>query len=434
VLAQAPDPQSVKAARGLANPRTWSELGCTDTLVFGKCQGSGKQPYQVTVDLTEPAYRCTCPSRKFPCKHGLALLLLWVEHGEAVSTVSSDLAPETPVRPRVSGARSEAKVVDPEAQARRQAEREATMSAGLDEFERWLGDLVRQGLAGARRQPYSFWDETAARLVDTQLPSLAERVREVGGSLAGRSDWADVLLTEAGRWQLSIHAWRARDTLAPDLQGDLRVFLGWPRRQDEVARFSRVDDEWVVAGVRQGEDERILSQRTWMWGRRSRRWVVVLDFAAAGAALRTAHVVGSVVADAVVVHPGSDPPRVGLSGEQEVVGANAAPATLSVADAVDQLSTWLAANPWRDRMPVALADVVLVEDAGRWWLQDPAGDRLPLARLVEPWTMLALSAGHPATVVAEWDAGALVPISFLPPKPGAGSGFRGQERRAPVPL
>jgi hypothetical protein len=424
VLAQAPDPQSVKAARGLANPRTWSELGCTDTLVFGKCQGSGKQPYQVTVDLTEPAYRCTCPSRKFPCKHGLALLLLWVEHGDAVGTAATaagyadDWASERAGRAARRAARSggSGDVVDPEAQARRQAEREATMSAGLDEFERWLGDLVRQGLAGARRQPYSFWDETAARLVDTQLPSLAERVREVGGSLAGRSDWADVLLTAAGRWQLAIHAWRARATLGPDLLGDLRVFLGWPRRQDEVARFPRLEDEWVVAGVRQGEDERILSQRTWMWGRRSGRWVVVLDFAAAGAALRTAHVVGSVVRDAVVVHPGSDPPRVGLSGEQEVVGTNAVPSPLSVAAAVDQLSTWLAANPWRDRLPVVLADIVLVEEAGRWWLQDPAGDRLPLDRLVEPWTMLALAAGHPATVVAERDAGALVPLAITPTK------------------
>jgi uncharacterized Zn finger protein len=27
----------------------------------------------VSVDLSGPAFRCTCPSRKFPCKHGLAL-------------------------------------------------------------------------------------------------------------------------------------------------------------------------------------------------------------------------------------------------------------------------------------------------------------------------------------------------------------------------
>ena len=73
----APDASSLAAARKLATPGPWSETGSTDTLLWGKCQGSGKTPYQVSIDLTGPAYRCSCPSRKFPCKHALALLLLW---------------------------------------------------------------------------------------------------------------------------------------------------------------------------------------------------------------------------------------------------------------------------------------------------------------------------------------------------------------------
>jgi len=35
-------------------------------------------------------------------------------------------------------------------------------------LELWLRDLVRQGLAAAPGQPYSFWDAVAARLVDAQ--------------------------------------------------------------------------------------------------------------------------------------------------------------------------------------------------------------------------------------------------------------------------
>src|SRR3954447_1703206 len=85
VVALAPDDRSVAAARKLARPGPWSDTGSTDTLVWGKCQGSGSTPYQVSVDLTGPAARCTCPSRKFPCKHGLALLLLWVAGDGTVS-------------------------------------------------------------------------------------------------------------------------------------------------------------------------------------------------------------------------------------------------------------------------------------------------------------------------------------------------------------
>ncbi len=50
----------------------------------GLCQGSGRQPYQARVDLAEPAFKCSCPSRKFPCKHGLALLLLFAKTDTAL--------------------------------------------------------------------------------------------------------------------------------------------------------------------------------------------------------------------------------------------------------------------------------------------------------------------------------------------------------------
>ena len=47
--------------------------GVTVTVVD---QGSAASPYQTGIDLSEPAFQCTCPSHKFPCKHGLGLFLL----------------------------------------------------------------------------------------------------------------------------------------------------------------------------------------------------------------------------------------------------------------------------------------------------------------------------------------------------------------------
>src|SRR6478609_7474157 len=92
VIDLAPDPKAVVAARKLAKPGPWSDTGSTETLVWGKCQGSGSTPYQVSVDLTGPAFKCTCPSRKFPCKHGLALLLLWVEGDGSVAELNEPSA------------------------------------------------------------------------------------------------------------------------------------------------------------------------------------------------------------------------------------------------------------------------------------------------------------------------------------------------------
>jgi hypothetical protein len=81
VLALAPDASSQKAAQGVAAPGKWSSRGATGTVLYGECKGSGAKPYSACVDLTEPAYRCSCPSRKFPCKHALGLLLMWSADG-----------------------------------------------------------------------------------------------------------------------------------------------------------------------------------------------------------------------------------------------------------------------------------------------------------------------------------------------------------------
>jgi len=48
-----------------------------DTFYMGQCKGSGKSDYITSVDFIDensPIFRCSCPSRQFPCKHSLALL------------------------------------------------------------------------------------------------------------------------------------------------------------------------------------------------------------------------------------------------------------------------------------------------------------------------------------------------------------------------
>ncbi len=258
VLGLAPDAGSARAARALARPRQWSALGSNSSLVWGKCQGSAREPYQVTVDLNEPAFRCTCPSRKFPCKHGLALLLMWAANDGSVADLdaAADFAQawahDRADRSARQAARASGEGPDPEAQAKRVAERESLMTAGLDEFERWLFDLVRQGLAGVRRQPPSFWDTAAARLVDAQMPGLAERVRTMGSAVHVRADWAPYLLAQLGRWYLAVRAWRRRAALSPATMGDLRAVLGWSRRQDEVLAGERLRDRWWVIGAQPG--------------------------------------------------------------------------------------------------------------------------------------------------------------------------------------
>src|SRR5215831_19196768 len=76
IEALAPDQASLAAARKLLKPASWPTLAEGEGLVWGECKGSGATPHRVVANEADAAYKCTCPSRKFPCKHALALM--WV--------------------------------------------------------------------------------------------------------------------------------------------------------------------------------------------------------------------------------------------------------------------------------------------------------------------------------------------------------------------
>lgn len=442
----APDDKSVAAARKLARPGPWSDTGSTDTLVWGKCQGSGSTPYQVSVDLTGPAFTCSCPSRKFPCKHGLALLLLWVEGDGSVADVEApaDFAADWMAGRQARAASRDARATtaatteaaadapaDPEAQARRLAARVARMTTGLADFERWLEDLVRQGLAAARPQPYAFWDEAAARLVDAQLPGLAERVRQMGSDVSARPDWPDHLLAEAGRWWAAAQAWTRRDQLDEHDLADLRVFLGWPWTTAEVHAGPVVTDRWVVLGVHRTDDGRLQEQRTWLRGETTGETLRVLDFAAVGGSLGVARVVGTIIDAALAPYPGTAPRRALLP--DDAAGTDRAtdlPGCETIGAALARAAQWFGSNPWPDRLPVALHQVQIVApdpetaptgpdpgprqtgpDAAPAHAVDGRGDALPLVPDAPLWTLLAWTGGEPVDLFGELEDGELRPLT-----------------------
>ena len=408
VLELAPDAAGARAARSLARASTWTDVGNNESLLWGKCHGSSKDPYSVTVDLTEPAFQCSCPSRKSPCKHGVALLLRWVDGERGYHAGSS---PPAWGRPPARPASSPKVPADPESSAKRLGERLRLMTGGLDELERWLFDLVRTGTAAARRRPLSAWDAMAARLVDAQLPGLADRVRAAPALLA-REDWTEALLAELGRWYLAVRAWRRREDLDEDTVGDLRTYLGWPRRTEEVLTGRRVSDRWLVVGRRLDDDGRLASQRTWLQGLDTGRTALLLDFAAAGASLRRPGLVGSILEAEVAVYPGAAPSRVLLTGDERVTEpATALPGAGPIGQAFGTVAAWLAGNPWSDRLPMTLASVTMLDAPAT--LVDAEGSGIPLSLRFEPWTLLALTGGRPADVFGEWERGALHPLSVL---------------------
>lgn len=75
----APNAAAAQNGRDLVRKGRFKNLRAAGggTLLLGECAGSGKDDYAVSADFLNPAnpvFRCTCPSRQFPCKHALGLL------------------------------------------------------------------------------------------------------------------------------------------------------------------------------------------------------------------------------------------------------------------------------------------------------------------------------------------------------------------------
>src|SRR5206468_11565835 len=95
---QAPNAAAITNARGVVLKRKLVGLfrSSDGTLLFGDCKGSGAENYRPSADFADPAkpvFRCTCPSRQFPCKHSLALLYAHAQGAKFVEKeVPSDLS------------------------------------------------------------------------------------------------------------------------------------------------------------------------------------------------------------------------------------------------------------------------------------------------------------------------------------------------------
>ena len=423
VLALAPDAASRKAGSRLGTAGPWSDAGCDGGgVLWGQCKGSGSRPYRTTVDLAgpAPASQCSCPSRKFPCKHALGLLLLWASQDSAVAggTEPPDWAAEWIRGRRERSAKAEGRAggegggegpaqasgaADPEAARRRAERREARITSGATELEQRLADLLRGGMAAAERTGYGLWEETAARMVDAQAPGLAARVRELGSIPSSGPDWPVRLLEECALLHLLDEAWLGRDRLPGALATTVRTRVGLPSSPQGPA----VLDRWLVLAQYDQADSKVTTRRIWLYGQESGRTALVLSFGAAGRAPEVSLPVGLTVHAELLPHGGAGQLRASL-GEQFGVPEPAVgpPPGGSVTEAVEAYGHALRDDPWLNGWPVTLAAVIPVPGPEGWQLTDSQRKlALPVASaaLHRPglWKLAALSGGAPVTVFGE---------------------------------
>lgn len=425
-LALAPDSASASAGQSLSSRSKWQEIGRSDRAIWGLCKGSGKSPYQTRIDLGEPAFKCSCPSRKFPCKHGLGLILLFANQS---ANFPQDIEPgwvsewldgrqERTAKKAERAEQQVAEPVDPAAQAKRTDQRSKKVEDGIRHCRLWLDDLARRGLAAARTDDRTQWETTAARMVDAQAAGLATMVRAVPDLIASGPGWERRTTDWLGRLHLLLTAGERLSELPPELTETVRATLGWSVPTKQVLDQESTKDRWLVLGQAFDESSRVRARRTWLFGRDTRRRALLLDFAPGTRPFEMTVMPGTEFDAELCFYPGSLALRAVIKDRcdahpMEVPATHAADAT--VPEALAGYAGALAADPWLRQWPIDLADARPVRAGDRWLIADSAGTPLPLdphfSGSPRFWDWLSITGAEPADVVLEWNGEFATPIA-----------------------
>ena len=418
VLQLAPDAASAKAGQGLASARKWVTLGHDDRVVWGECQGSGAKPYQTQFDLVEAASKCSCPSRKFPCKHALGLMLIfssgavpaqaspaWVAEwlaGRADRAAKKQAKAEAPPKP-----------VDAAAQAQRREKRLGRVAEGLASLKTWCEDLLRGGIATVPSKGYAFFDEPARRMIDAQAPGVGRRLALLGEAAASGAGWQRPFLEQLSSIYLLIRAFERIDALADDTRQDVLASLGLIASPDDSDKRPAVRDTWQVVAQEVEVEDRLRVQRTWLFGRQTRRAALVLAFAHGAAPLDMSLAPASTFEGEVSFYPGN-----GVRAEVTSRGESTPVVTFDGHETLDELCDWagdhFSRQPWLDEIAAPLRGATPVRGEGGWTIVDSRQQSLPAALAEEAgWLALALSGGHAVDLVTAYDGRRLRPLAIV---------------------
>ncbi len=187
VNSQAPNVAAIKNAHGVVIKKKLLNLCIAPdkSVIFGECKGSGSENYRTSADFadpTSPVYRCSCPSRQFPCKHTLALMYAYAQ-GMPFSEdeIPQDISEKrTKQLVRVEKKKSEA-VSPPKTNTRALKKKIEAQIQGLALLESIVFDLVKSGLGSMNAKTALQIEEHAKQLGNAYLPGAKSALQALTG-------------------------------------------------------------------------------------------------------------------------------------------------------------------------------------------------------------------------------------------------------------
>lgn len=367
------------------------------------------------MDIQDLAYKCSCPSRQFPCKHGLGLLLAFaaipsatvVEEPEWVSTWVDKRRNKSEPKPATERTPEDVEKADA-AKEKRLADRYTLVNAGVSELTLWLEDMMRVGLLELPNKPQSYFADMAARMVDAKAPGLAGWVRALSIVDFSQVDvWYQDATSVIGKLNLLLNAWKNQQNLPPLWQQTLRQLIGWSQSSkvletDKTA--TALKDEWLVLGQEKETNEDIVTLRTWLWGCSTGKSCLHLSFGTRFSPLENGFIAGTIQESEVAFFPWVLEQRGIVRKTKQILDRlQTYPQMLAgVSELHRQEVEDIRQNPWVNNEVYLVQEVKLVTSDGRLYIVDVAGRCEAILPSVSDtmWPSWILATGHAAVDVA----------------------------------
>jgi hypothetical protein len=375
----------------------------------------------VDLRLEKPSFQCNCKSRKNPCKHILAVLLLLMESSVIIQVNSEP--PEDVARwldRRTNRSVSKIRTEEEEEKLTQQrnknrAARLQQMAGGLEELEKWLYDVMKEGVASLYHRPQSYWKEWAAQMTNAKMGNLAKRIERMP-IVFQQTNWHELFFAELGDLYLIVRGFRQLDQLPDGMQQELFNTLGVNINKKELLALEGVQDEWWVLAQRQGVEDKLRFQRLWLYGKNTNQFALLLEYAWQDNPFEYSLQSGQVVAGELVFYPANFRQRATFKTFQNLPNYNSIKklrAYPKITLFFDDYARAIAKNPWLIVFPVALENVIPQYHEEQLILIDQSLQYIPAKVLNETavWQLIAISGGHPIAVFGEWEKGNLTILS-----------------------
>ena len=199
----APNQNAIMNGCGLVRKKSFIKLNISsdETVIFGECKGSGASNYQTSVDFANPenpVYRCSCPSRQFPCKHALGLMYAFVGGNEfTTAEVPQDIMEK---REKAEKREEKKKAVIEEKPKKVNknalAKKLQTQKEGLELLEKIANNIVQSGLGTINSKTLKLLDDQAKQLGNYYIPGAQNALRELLALFKNNED-SEKIYTEA---------------------------------------------------------------------------------------------------------------------------------------------------------------------------------------------------------------------------------------------